>query len=395
MAARAVLPGCVNASNPFHECTETCKRKIGETQPQKSKKNSGSVILDVPLKFERRKKKGGSQPESPRVLGKVPISKGVYPSDAQSPVSHSSAKKNMESWNNEHISSLPHSGVIHKQDPSFVNGQHQSAQSEPTPGNVMPIFTKDAPEDEHFDSPTPTKQEEAIKPYEASHIVPVSNGDDKEESAIDFSFSGIARSYGESDEEVESVISEARVSVGKYHVKESLAPILLSIFNKYGDIAEKCQLESIAIRSYYLECVCLVVQELQSASIMQLTKSKVKELLAILKDVESAHISVAWLRSILNEIAEDIELFTDHRAMEVAKADCDRVMESTMNELESELENLAQKEKEVAVAKAHIAETRSRLSEVELQSSELSKNMLSIKSKVDKLDCKSLLDELL
>ncbi|KAJ7967144.1 Phospholipase-like [Quillaja saponaria] len=193
----------------------------------------------------------------------------------------------------------------------------------------------------------------------------------------------------------ESVISESRVPVGKYYVRESLASVLRSVFDKYGDIAENCRLESIAMRSCYLECVCYVVQELQSASIMLLTKSKVKELLAILKDVESAQINVAWLHSTLTKIAENTELNTEHRMMEVAKADCDCVVESTRKELESELENLAQKEKEVAVAKALIDERKGRLMELELKSSELSKNMLSIKSKVDALDCKSLLAELL
>ncbi|KAI4350261.1 hypothetical protein L6164_004734 [Bauhinia variegata] len=127
---------------------------------------------------------------------------------------------------------------------------------------------------------------------------------------------------------------------------------------------------------------------------MQLTKSKVKELLAILKDVESAEINVAWLRSIFNEITENMDIINQHQAMEVEKMNSDCDVESLRKELESDLETLAQKEEEVTGIKTRIAETRDRLKELELKSTELDKGMLSIKSKVDNLDSLSLLDEL-
>mgnify|MGYP000971921801 CR=1 FL=1 len=118
--------------------------------------------------------------------------------------------------------------------------------------------------------------------------------------SVSFSFSGIADALeGSDDEEAHSVISDSCVSVGKYHVKESLASILQSIFDKYGDIAASCHLESNAIRSNYLECVCFVVKELQSTSVMQLTKSKVNDLSAILKDVDTSQIDISWLQGII------------------------------------------------------------------------------------------------
>jgi chromosome segregation ATPase len=128
---------------------------------------------------------------------------------------------------------------------------------------------------------------------------------------------------------------------------------------------------------------------------MHLTKTKVKELLAILNDVESAQLRVAWLRNIVNEIAENIELINEHRSVEAAKANSDSEMESLRKELESKMENLAQKEREVTDIKTKIEGIRERLSELELKSSDLENSMLSIKSKVDNLDSRSLLDELL
>jgi hypothetical protein len=199
--------------------------------------------------------------------------------------------------------------------------------------------------------------------------------------SISFSFSGIADAIeGSDDEEIQSSFSDSCVSVGKYHVKESLASILQSIFDKFGDIAASCQLESNAIRSYYLECVCFVVKELQSTSVTQLTKSKAKELLAILKDIESSQIDISWLQGIINDMTEDVELINQRRSIEVAKANCDRDVESTRKELESQLEQ--------------VAETRARLSELELKSSLLNETMVSIMSKTENFQGRSLLSEL-
>ena len=197
--------------------------------------------------------------------------------------------------------------------------------------------------------------------------------------------------------ETESVTnSEARLQVGRYQIKESFVSILQSILDKYGDIGESCQLESVAMRSYYIECVCFVVQELHnSSSIMQLSKSKVKELLAILKDVESAQLGVAWLRSALDELAQNIELINRHQEVEAQKDNSGRQVESLRQELETELESLAQKEQEVANIKTRIPEIRGRLSQLQLKSEELNRSMLSIKSKVHNLHIKSLVDELL
>ncbi|TKY75508.1 Phospholipase protein [Spatholobus suberectus] len=237
----------------------------------------------------------------------------------------------------------------------------------------------------------------------ASHnVVPIIHVDDTEEAltpsaggSIHSSLSGTPRGNEGSDGEIESVTSEPRLQVGSYQIKESFASILHSILDKYGDIGASCHLESVAVRSYYIECVCFVVQELQSASIMQLSKSKVKELLAIIKDVESAQLRVAWLRSALDELAENIELINHHQEVEAEKDNSGRQVESLREELESELETLAQKEQEVANIKTRIPQITGRLSELELQASELNKSMLSIKSKVDNLHIKSLVDELL
>lgn len=361
--------GCPKASNPYHVCAESCQKRM-------SAADSGAMSLN----FDR-KKKLGSKPEPP-VLDSVPPSKigAIYLSDASSPLSNYSEKTKEEPKSNELI---PVSGEIQVLDVMAMNDKVQSKDGAEQPANA--IRTKHNGD------------------KNASHkVVPITSVDDTrgltkpDGGSMNYCFSGGLNDNDESDgEETESVVSEARVPVGKYHVKESFAPILRSIFEKYGDIGASCHLESVVMRSYYIECVCFVIQELQCTPIMELTKSKVKELLAILKDVESAQLRVAWLRSIVDEVAENIELVHEHRVVEMAKVNSDREMEALNKDLESEMEILAQKEQEVNDVKTRIEQIRVRLKELEVKSSDLDKNMLALKSRaVLKSDTKSLLDEL-
>ena len=220
----------------------------------------------------------------------------------------------------------------------------------------------------------------------------------KPSSESSFSLSGFDQTLvDDSDDEgeIESVDSEMCVPVGKYNVKASFSSILTSIFENYGDIATTCKLESVSMRSYYLQCVCYVIQELQSTEFHQLTKSKVKELLAIVKDVESSQINVGWLKSGLDEISQAVELRSQHRATEAAKADCERNLESTKKELEFQMKDLALKEQEVSDAKKKVAKTRARVTELELESSQLEELIASMNSKVQTLRSKSFADGLL
>jgi hypothetical protein len=50
-----VLPDCPNASNPYHECTQSCLKKISHGQSSKDKKKSGNFFLSpvsVPLHLQ-------------------------------------------------------------------------------------------------------------------------------------------------------------------------------------------------------------------------------------------------------------------------------------------------------------------------------------------------------
>ncbi|KAF5745347.1 hypothetical protein HS088_TW07G00931 [Tripterygium wilfordii] len=390
-----------------------------------------------------------SQPKTPRngtdscsikppALEKVPAKNAANP-DFSSPRSHFSFQ-----WkNDESYSSTDHE--IYSRDQSLDKAKVQSSLSVPASGTITPDHPKEATRDgntfvataiptatemdkklgssetvyssicedareftsdpvvqsskslDHSDPPkggatflattTPTTQEKDAKDMR-------DHTSNQNARSMKFTFSGISRASEDSDEEeVQPEISH--VLVGKYHVKASVASILRSIFDKHGDIAANCHLESAAMRAYYLESVCSVVQELRFASYTQIPKSKVKGMLAVLKDVESAKIDVSWLHRLLNEIVEAKELVNEHQAVEAAKANCDCTLESTRKELESLMEDIARKEKELAEAQARVAETKARLGELEVESSQLSQTMSSLHSKIEKFRGKSLEDQLL
>ncbi|CAK7329473.1 unnamed protein product [Dovyalis caffra] len=398
-----VHPDCVNASNPYHECGVACLEKISQGKGRNEKKKSGS-FLDTALSFGRKKKESESQQNSPRAVNSAAAVKAVR--RASPPPSTLPAKKDEEPENSGSFSSSQqHSDESYSEDHSFDKVPVRS----PGPMHVSGNITPDPPKSPSkislacYKIPTPAEPQQKGKlhgspqaaPYpSANHEGKVTDGPITE--YLNFSFSGISRASEESDEEeAQSVVSDSCVSVGKYHVRANVASILQLIFEKYGDIAANSRLESASMRAYYLECLCFVVQELQSTPFKQLTKSKVREMLAVLKDVESAQIDVSWLRDVLNDLAEGMELSGQHQAAEEAKSNCDRSMDLTKKELESMMEDLAEKEKAVADAKAQIAETQSHLSKLELESSQLGETISSIWTTVERFHDKPLADEIL
>ncbi|KAJ0076563.1 hypothetical protein Patl1_35435 [Pistacia atlantica] len=396
---RKVHPNCPKASNPYHECGDYCMNRNGEVNALGFKKESGS------WSFGRKKKAYASQPNSPR-----DVSFGGIKPDARNAQSEHNPKKKVDSEKNGSFSSEQYSAEIYPQDNPFSKEQVKSTQSIPPSGNMistqsippsgnmmMNNRSKDPPKEivPVADEESPAKHEKDEK-HKASPKAE-DTGEEIARSPVgsrNFSFLGVNDVEEDSDDDAESVISDSCVSVGKYQVKASVSSILQTILDKYGDIAANCQLKSNSMRAYYLECLCAVVQELQATSFMQITKAKVKEMLAVVKDVESAQIDVEWLRNILNEISEAIELTTRHQTIERAKASCDNLLVSTRTELESQMEDLAVKEKEYQAAKARVAETKTRLCELESESSELEKTIESTRSKVEKFKSKSLADYL-
>ncbi|CAI0438435.1 unnamed protein product [Linum tenue] len=409
---RVANPNCPKAANPYHECGKYCTNKPADANFHDTDKDEGPFLLGAPVSMIRKTKEALSQPNSPHgVNNNVSAAKAANVAaiaSPRSPVSKTdsnanSNKKVVESDNSQSTSSSEEE--IDSREQSFHETQAPTYESVPASG-IIPPDGPLSPNKGSFTSfvdPKPTKQQHEEKnlttssPKGASSPKPGdANNDEPIMKTMEFSFSGISHvSHDSDDDEVQSVISDSCVSVGKYHVRATIASILSAIFAKYGDIAGNCKLESVSMRAYYLECLCSVVLELQSLSIRQLTKSKVKEMLAVLKDVESAGIDVHWLRDILNDLTEVVDLNSQHQAAELAKAECDHAVESVNRELESMMEDMALKEQAVAEARSKVEQTRARLLELEAESSKLSEAVSSTWSLVEKFHSKSLADDIL
>ncbi|OWM80434.1 uncharacterized protein LOC116197350 [Punica granatum] len=418
---------CPKAGNPYHECGDHCFQNGTQADPRANRKQTGSAVGEAPIS-RRKNREPNSQikPTSTEVLdnnAKAPIvSAADSPSSTLQFPSKERESERVVEYSKPLSPPIRYSGEIKPEDFSFNKGQVRSSNSVPTSGNATPVLglspdrrtLKDHLKDSFatVDSSTVSKEdreEDTGNQYFSNELVPEKVADNNNgqvateavRGSMSSSISGNSRSFRDSDDDdeynddVQSVVSEARVSVGKYHVKSSVSSILQAILEKYGDIAENCQLESIAMRSYYLECVCFVVQELQSMSFMNLTKSKVKEMLAIIKDLESSHIEIGWLRVILDELSEVTEFVSQHHTVKAAKVKSDQGLASARRELEFQSLALAHKEQEVAELKERVAETEEQLRELEAKASKLDQTVSSLNSQIENFHFKSSLQELL
>lgn len=368
MAERKVNPNCVNATNPYHECVDACLKKISEGQTTKklNKKNSGSFILFLPRKLSMTKKQSDRKPSDEPVLKNFDVSDNLSAKDL--------SFKKVESWDAELV--FPKARV--KANQLRDAGDLQSPPPEPP-----------QKPSKHEKSVRQTKTTTELDEDKVNSVTI----DNSAEHGRDAAFGSMASTItvvdhpSEVSDEVneqdhEPVVSDSNI-LGDYRVQESSSSVLKSVIDKYGDIAANCHLKSAAMRSYFLETICSVIQELQRTEISKLSKSRIKEMQAILRDVEAAGIDVGWLRSVLDEITEMLELKKQCREIEIVKRNRDLDIGSTRQELELQLEDLAEKEKALEVAKAQVAETRARLSELEQESSKLQETMLSTQSKAE------------
>ncbi|XP_076920191.1 uncharacterized protein LOC143581249 [Bidens hawaiensis] len=124
-----------------------------------------------------------------------------------------------------------------------------------------------------------------------------------------------------SSDHPEDLVVEGKISsqsdmicIQGYKVKQSVAPILESIFKKHGDIASKCVFKPAPMRSSFLEIICEVVRRLQTNYDIDNIEEMEQQVLAS----EEANINVSWLRSHLETI---------HKRKEASKK-CNLLMET-------------------------------------------------------------------
>ncbi|CAF2351914.1 hypothetical protein HID58_039376 [Brassica napus] len=189
--------------------------------------------------------------------------------------------------------------------------------------------------------------------------------------------------------------SSGVVSVGEYKVKASLSSTLQSIFDKYGDIASDSKIQSLSTRTYHLETLAEVVLELQSTPLHRLTESRASEILAIVKDIETAKIRVSWFRSVLEEVVEATRFIKRHDTVAREKEVCEQGLVLAKQEMELSLKKLAEKEKEMREFRERLMKTTGKLGSLEMKRSCLDKRFEFLRSKVEKFQGQSVFTDIL
>lgn len=215
-----------------------------------------------------------------------------------------------------------------------------------------------------------------------------------------FSLSEISRMKGiikknETRDEIQSILSESYVSVGDYKVRASVSATLQLILDKHGDIASASKLHSLATRSYYLDMIASVVFELQTTPLKHLKETRVVEMLAIVRDVESVKIKAGWLKPVLEEIVEAVKHYDQHKMSIMEKEVWERDVLLTRQEMEKQGKELREKEKKMKEWRERMTEMAGKLGNLDMRRARLDKSLAFLSSKVDKFQGKSVLQGIL
>lgn len=210
-----------------------------------------------------------------------------------------------------------------------------------------------------------------------------------------FSLSEITRMKGiivKKNEEIQSIVSaESIVSVGDYRVRASVSATLYQILDKHGDIASGSKLHSLATRSYYLEMLASVVFELQTTPLKHLKESRVVEMLAIVRDVESVKIKAGWLTPVLEEIVEAVKHYERHKRSGTEREVWEGEVLLARQEMEREVKELKEKEKGLKEWRERTSEMAGKLGGLDMRRARLDKSLALLSSKVDKFQGESVL----
>ncbi|RID70489.1 hypothetical protein BRARA_C02503 [Brassica rapa] len=199
----------------------------------------------------------------------------------------------------------------------------------------------------------------------------------------------------ETREDVQSTQSESIVSVGDYKVRASVSATLEQILDKHGDIASASKLHSLATRSYYLDMLASVAFELQTTPLKHLKESRVVEMLAIVRDVESVKIKVDWLKPVLEEIVEAVKHYDQHEMSVMEKEVCQGDVLLVRQEMEKQGKELREKEKKLREWRERTTEMAGKLGSLDMRKARLDKRLAFLSSKVDKFQGESLLQDIL
>ncbi|KAH7852061.1 hypothetical protein Vadar_020123 [Vaccinium darrowii] len=198
-----------------------------------------------------------------------------------------------------------------------------------------------------------------------------------------------AMSYdNSSDDEVNSALNVALVTVNGYRVKEEFASLLRKILSKFGDIAKDSSMQSVRFRSFFLETVCRVFQQLQGMKFTEITSTELKSMLEDIKGIESVKVEVGWLRNRLEEIEEAKILQKGSSSLKGEKTRIHEAIEKAEREVEGYESEMKMLQEKISLVKEKLAAMKS-------ESEKINGTALKTKTKVNCFYKRSLVDGLL
>lgn len=195
----------------------------------------------------------------------------------------------------------------------------------------------------------------------------------------------------ESYYEEETQPEAAYVSVANYKVRHCVSATLKAIMDKHGDIAASSKLQSTSTRSFYLESLAAAVMELKSTALRDLSKTRVAEIAAVVKDMDSVRIDVSWLKTDVEELGEAVECFGGYEAAKMEKEECDKGMKEGKVEMEELRDELKRREKEMKECRERVTAVAGRLGQIEMKDSWVTKKLELFQSKVHKFEGEAVL----
>lgn len=198
-----------------------------------------------------------------------------------------------------------------------------------------------------------------------------------------------AMSYdNSSDDEVHSALNVALVTVNGYRVKEEFASLLREILSKFGDIAKDSSLQSVRLRSFLLETVCLIFQKLQGTTYTEITSMDLKSMLNDIDGIESVRVEVGWLRKRMEEIKEAKLLQKGSSSLKGEKTRINEAIEKAEREVEGYKVEMKMLQEKISLVECKLAAMKS-------ESEKINGIALDTTTKVKRFYKKSLVEGLL
>ncbi|WCJ25059.1 hypothetical protein M5689_006970 [Euphorbia peplus] len=170
-------------------------------------------------------------------------------------------------------------------------------------------------------------------------------------------FTEFADMFGneELSENEEESPSSVRI-LGKYSVKEALAPMITNVIEKYGDIAANSRLETLKGRSVALENLAEFIQTFKAKPFVELTENEIKEALQYVSELGGVMgLEVGWLQIKLEAILKARKMVKQSLLLKEKKDKLNQLIKHKKRSLEIIEEELKEKKRSLDITKEELS----------------------------------------